>query len=644
MKSLNKKVSKAVSALAVAIALVGCDSGGGSNAAGLALAALGGAGYEATVVLGGKVKQTSGAFTATGGVNMFPRNAYTKPMYVKLSGSILASGGKDFTVAYASNNADAADFNLTFKINSSSGTLHAEVRAVPDATSCSGGTSPCDDPDNYTEAIGSFDLAVDIDVADPTNLAQFTISNEDGDSTNTNVATVSDTLSVALATGITSVKGVYSNPGATVGENKCDSIGNPEIVSGNITSNKTLGAFTLLRGTVTVSNGATVTAPAGAVIYGERGSSIFFNGANLVTNGTAANPVCFTSAQARGSRYPGDWGGIVIIGSGNNTRASQTTTEGTNPQNYPLSSGTASATLSYTIVEFAGTEVAPGEELNGISQYAVNSGNYNFVQVHRGLDDSFEWWGGGNHATNAPDNGTVASPNLTGAGGASTRTFRGKFLIGSGGMDDDFDMDEGFSGALKYIIAVKYPKTCGGSPSTDPGAMEMDGNDNITLTSQAYPRNASNPYVDHYTLLGVNETGSYGERHREGLQGLFTNGLAYGFVANVRCENTASFTTSTSLIDGLLSNDATDITTGSCTITNRSEALTTPPVTQIASTQSNCGFLGFKPDLRTNVSGSEGMGGAPADGNTLYDFDGTTVINPTGGNAWYSGWTVWRAR
>lgn len=644
MKSLNKKVSKVVSALAVAITLVGCDSGGGGSNAALALAGLIDGGYEATVVLAGKIKQTSGAYTATGGLNMFPRNAYNKAMYVRLSGSGLASGGRDFTVAYASNNADAADFNLTFKLSSSSANLHAEVLAVPDSTTCSGNPNPCDDADNYTESIGAFDLAVDINVADPSNIAQFTISNEDGDSTNANVATVSDTLSVALASGITSVKGIYSNPSATVGETKCDSIGNPTILQGSITSNRTLGAFTLLRGTVVVSNGATITVPAGAVIYGERGSSFFFNGANLVTNGTAANPVCFTSAQARGSRFPGDWGGIVFIGSGNNTRSSASTTEGTSPLAYPLSSGSASVTLNYTIVEFAGAEVAPGDELNGLSHYAVNTANYNFVQVHRGLDDSYEWWGGGN-GSSSPDNGN--SSNVAG------RSFKGKFLIGSGGMDDDFDMDEGFSGALKYVIAVKYPKACGGSPSTDPGAMEMDGNDssNQARTLASYPNNSSNPYVNYYTLVGVNETSSYAERHREGMLGLFQNGLAYGFRQNIRCENTTGGTWSPagSEIIGLVSNNpvADGVTSAvadaqaGCTFTSRDQTLTSVPVESITDTQNNCGFLGFKPNLQS-VAAQNTRGGAPA--GTLTDFDGSTTVTPTGGNAWYSGWTVWRAR
>src|SRR5690606_40157824 len=37
-------------------------------------------------------------------------------------------------------------------------------------------------------------------------------------------------------------------------------------------------------------------------------------GAELIVNGTATNPVVFTSDQKPGHRSPGDWGGIVLLG------------------------------------------------------------------------------------------------------------------------------------------------------------------------------------------------------------------------------------------------------------------------------------------------------------------------------------------
>lgn len=90
-------------------------------------------------------------------------------------------------------------------------------------------------------------------------------------------------------------------------------------INADITSNTTLSASTLYRieGCVKVTNGATLTIPAGTVIMGEKASTgtlIIDKGAELIVNGTATNPVVFTSDQKPGHRSPGDWGGIVLLG------------------------------------------------------------------------------------------------------------------------------------------------------------------------------------------------------------------------------------------------------------------------------------------------------------------------------------------
>ncbi|TGM10732.1 hypothetical protein EHQ81_18105 [Leptospira selangorensis] len=632
MKSLNKKVSKAVSALAVAIALVGCDSGGGGSNAALALAGLGSS-YQATVVMGGKLRIAAAS-------TVFPSVGYVtnKPAFVKLTGSTLTSGGTDFTVG-SSTASDAADFNITFKTNSATGKLHGEVFAISDAyytstvvpvgAKCSAG-SACDSETVYTELVGSFDMNYAVDTSDPTNTAQLTFSNLTGDLSPSTVAGVSSTLYVDLANVITTVAGVYSNPNATVGEALCDSIGTPTIKQGTISGTQIWGKYTLLRGTVVVNNNATITIPKGAVIYGERGSSLFFNGANLVTQGTAAEPVCFTSAQARGSRFPGDWGGIVFIGNGNGTRTSGTT-EGTTPLTYP-GSNPSNLTLRYTIVEFAGNEVAPGDELNSLSQYQVNSATYRFVQAHRGLDDSFEWWGGG----------------------LSPSTFDGAYLIGSGAMDDDFDMDEGFSGTLKYLISVKYPAACGGSVSTDPHGFEMDGVHASSGFAGCAPganstHDCSNPTVSNYTAVGFNFANSFGERHREGLQGSFSQGILWNFSRNIVCDSTSGFPAVNSSISNVHSdNSKTDcMNSAACGATATGTAptcaaslldLSALPVTDLGSVQDGnfCGH-GTKPDFTTSATVASGAtGGAPVGGTTDSIVGSVT-------EKWWSGWAVWRA-
>ncbi|PJZ76860.1 hypothetical protein [Leptospira neocaledonica] len=652
MKSLNKKVSLVVSTLAVAAALVGCDSGGGGSNAALALAGIGG-GETVYAKASIAVKVRKGNSGSDVALSTGTAATATTPETRREVVLVRASSSKDFTTtasgAGAAAPADNGDFGFVLNVPSATATVSATVYTLRELTceeldksrtgtgagawSSDPTSGRCglfdsgvaasttriaeynailDNPANYTVPLGTFDFVFNIDPANPSAAGTVTIANESG------VHLVAANGQTAVPFSVVTVTGVYSNPNATVGENVCDSIGTPAILQGNINSNITLGKYTLLRGTVFVNN-KKITVPKGSVIYGERGSSLFFKGGELETQGTAAEPVCFTSAQKHGSRFPGDWGGIVFIGNGNATRTS--TTEGTTPQVYP-GANSMTVKLRYTIVEFAGNEVAPGDELNSLSQYAVNSMDYRFVQAHRGLDDSFEWWGGGK----APSTGDI------------------KFIIGSGSMDDDFDMDEGFSGNLQYLVSIKYPKACGGSASTDPHGFEMDGRHSSTCTNSQNPAttDCSNPTVANFTTLGLGISGGAGMRAREGLLGTFTEGLIYGFATRINGGEASGFSDTISVVT-VISDSAPDSLAasaagGKMTI-NGTASLAAIPVTDIGSVQDavSCGF-GTKPDLRTLGSVSSGnTGGVPL--NLSETVDSVSVpVN------WPNGWTVWRSR
>ena len=59
----------------------------------------------------------------------------------------------------------------------------------------------------------------------------------------------------------------------------------------------------------------TLTIEAGTRILGDNGSSIVVTtGGKIDVQGTAAKPVVMTSSQPEGSRLPGDWGGLVLLG------------------------------------------------------------------------------------------------------------------------------------------------------------------------------------------------------------------------------------------------------------------------------------------------------------------------------------------
>ncbi len=417
--------------------------------------------------------------------------------------------------------------------------------------------------------------------------------------------------------------GTYNLENPTVAENICDGrslTGSPTVKTGNITASETWSGGILLQGTVNIT-GATVTVNPGTVIFGQRGSSIFaYNGGAVVSNGTASAPVCFTSAAVPGTRSPGDWGGIVLIGNGFNTRQSAAQTEGTTPQSYPSTTANSNSRFAYTVIEFAGNEVAPGDELNNLSMYAVdNSGTgpaLDRVQTHRGLDDSFEWWGG---------------------------NISGRFLVATGGLDDDFDADEGYgvsssgtsSATLTSLIALKYPASCGGSFSTDPHSFEMDGRNSGSSQSCANTSGnlttascVTNPTVSSFTIIGQNITGGSGMRLREGMRGDFSNGLIWNFTGPaVECTNNSGFANSGVTVSNLFAGQSGAVTNaGTANCNTVSATLTALPITSLGNVAGDgCGFGATKPDFTTVATANRGA-------------------QATENSKWWEGWTVYRAR
>jgi len=149
-------------------------------------------------------------------------------------------------------------------------------------------------------------------------------------------------------------------------------------VNADITSNRTFFAETTytISGYVKVTNGATLTIQPGTRIVGDAdvpGSSLWIlRGARLVAEGTAQAPIVFTSDKAPGSRAPGDWGGIIIVGNGViNRTANPVLTEGGaagEAENYAGGNDNSdnSGSLRYVRIEFAGFDVSNGggQELN----------------------------------------------------------------------------------------------------------------------------------------------------------------------------------------------------------------------------------------------------------------------------------------
>lgn len=295
-------------------------------------------------------------------------------------------------------------------------------------------------------------------------------------------------------------------------------------INADILTNRTLFADTVytLAGFIHVANGATLTIQAGTKIQGDfntLGSALFvMRGARINAVGTATNPIVFTSSQAAGSRRPGDWGGLILVGNGIINREGTILLEGTgtgatNPAiNYAGGTNNAdnSGELRYVRVEFAGFGPVQDAELNAFTFAAVGSGTQmSHLQVLAGLDDSFEWFGGAADA---------------------------KFLVSYESGDDHFDMSEGFTGRLQHLIALQTriltARQGAGSVSSDPQGIENDGcgsNTGSGCTNGYNSTPLTTPVVANFTLIGRGQlgagSGDIGMVLRRGIGGYYVNGV-----------------------------------------------------------------------------------------------------------------------
>ncbi len=207
-----------------------------------------------------------------------------------------------------------------------------------------------------------------------------------------------------------------------------------------------------LRGWVYIADGAQLTIEPGTVIKGDKQTQatiIAEPGGKLIAQGTATSPIVFTSEQAKGSRKPGDWGGVILCGKApnNNGVLGQQIEGGPRTKHGGTDAADNSGVLEYVRIEFAGYPFEKDKEINGLTLGSVGSGTkIDHVQVSYSNDDSFEWFGG---------------------------TVNCDHLIAFRGWDDDFDTDNGFSGKVSYGLCVRDSKIADASQSN---GFESDNN------------------------------------------------------------------------------------------------------------------------------------------------------------------------
>jgi hypothetical protein len=284
-----------------------------------------------------------------------------------------------------------------------------------------------------------------------------------------------------------------------------------------------------LRGYVYVTNGATLTIDPGTVITSSKDSAgvlVIYRGAKIMAEGTASEPIVFTSGET--APAPGDLGGLALVGQARGNGNHSVLEGGVDPQ-FSVFGGSDdednSGVLKYVRIEYAGKAVNPGDEINGLSLYGVGSGTtVDYVQVVRGLDDAFEFFGG---------------------------TVNCKHLIAYNTADDDFDLDDGYRGKIQFAISVKDPaftdnKGTSGDISNNFEVDNINPSNGFLFTRAPI----TFPVMSNITAIGPNNAAGtsadfgYGMRFRRGSKFILANSIVIGGQKaglNIDDDTTASY-------------------------------------------------------------------------------------------------------
>jgi len=264
----------------------------------------------------------------------------------------------------------------------------------------------------------------------------------------------------------------------------------------------------ILKSIIHVDN-AVLTIEPGTTIAGDRGSAIIVTRTGqLIAEGTAAAPIVFTANFPEGMRGVGNnnWGGVLLNGkaainvTGGDNKAEGLADEPRNRYGGGATPDNAHSCgkLRYVRIEFAGQPLSANDELNGLTLNACGTGTVvDYVQVHRGIDDGIELFGG--------------SVNM-------------KHLVVTGSDDDGLDWDQGWTGKAQFLVVQQLP-------GRGNHGIEADSN---RASQDAMPR--SSPTLYNVTLVGrapdssdPGEGRSRGMVLRVGTAGLINNAIVTNF-------------------------------------------------------------------------------------------------------------------
>jgi len=198
-----------------------------------------------------------------------------------------------------------------------------------------------------------------------------------------------------------------------------------------------------ISGLVTVKNGATLQIEAGTVVFGDTTGDDYIvvaQGSKIIADGTAAEPIIFTSEIALMDPLKADvgqWGGLTVLGYAPTNHASPFyEVDETNPD-FAFGNATAglgdaaddSGILRHVYILNSGVTMSTDQEVNGLSLAGVGSTTVvEDITIVNSSDDGIEIWGGTVNVTRAT-------------------------MINC--QDDSFDLDYGYIGNATDIKVIQ---------------------------------------------------------------------------------------------------------------------------------------------------------------------------------------------
>lgn len=288
-----------------------------------------------------------------------------------------------------------------------------------------------------------------------------------------------------------------------------------------------------------IPKGATLTIEAGTKVYFSSddngtttrtddrvGSIIACRGGKLIADGTASEPITFTSVReweatngdstidrdvvagpAPTAADAGQWGGIVMLGqaivtsyNSSNALISTLEIEGFTPSgsftgidavsdatqygsdaNFPRNDDDNSGIVRYVSIRHGGYEFSSAREINGLTLGGVGRQTIiENVEVYANQDDGIEFFGG---------------------------TVNTKNILMAFNQDDSFDMDEGYNGINQFWFSIQNPGAADGGFEAD-GVSGTSGSSNANYTAGDTANLSSNPKIYNATIVGPGRSNS----------------------------------------------------------------------------------------------------------------------------------------